>query len=127
MKTILVDAIYTFVSDEGEMDEEMFKLLETYPNRKILLTGGDDEQVEKWRLKSMPYEFFTLKHEPDKSDPRYYYTMLTHFGFSKDDVVYFEHDLEAVESARSAGIATHHYDEDKKDLESLKKFLDENL
>jgi hypothetical protein len=43
MKTILVDAIYTFVSDEGEMDEEMFKLLETYPNRKILLTGGNDE------------------------------------------------------------------------------------
>ena len=43
MKTILVDAVYTFVSDTGEIFREMFELLEKYPNRKILLTGADDE------------------------------------------------------------------------------------
>lgn len=127
MKTILVDAIYTFVSNEGEMSRPLFELLEAYPNRKILLTGGDDAQVEKWKLKSMPYEFFTLKHNPDKSDPKYYETMFAHFGLRADEVVYFEHDIDAVKSAESAGITAYHYDEKEKDLLSLKEFLDENL
>lgn len=41
--------------------------------------------------------------------------------------MYFEHNEDAVKSARSVGIATHHYDKDKKDLVGLKKFIDENL
>lgn len=127
MKTILVDAIYTFVSDQGEMSWPLFELLEKYPNKKILLTGVDDAQAEKWRLKEMPYEFFTLKHHPEKSDPTYYKKMLAHFNLDKDDVVYFEHNLEAVRSAQSVGIPSYHYDQEKKDLEGLKKFLDENL
>ena len=53
--------------------------------------------------------------------------MLQYFGLSKDDTVYFEHNEDAVKSAISTGIKTYHYDNDKKDLESLKKFLDDNL
>jgi len=127
MKTILVDAIHTFVLDEGEIFHPMFELLEKYPNRKILLTGADDKQVEKWGLKHMPYEFFTLKHNPEKTDPKYYETMLSYFGFSKDDVVCFEHNPDAVKSAQSVGIVTHYYNNDKKDLKSLKNFLGKNL
>jgi len=40
--------------------------------------------------------------------------------------VYFEHNPEAVISAQSAGIISYHYDPEKKDLESLKEFLDKN-
>ncbi len=127
MKTILVDAVYAFVSDKGEIYQPLFELLEKYPNRKILLTGGNDEQVEKWRLKQMPYEFFTLKHNPEKTDPKYYETMLEHFGLRPEEVMYFEHNMEAVKSAESTGIVTHFYDQDKKDLEGLKSFLDKNL
>lgn len=53
--------------------------------------------------------------------------MLEHFSLKKDKVVYFEHNADAVKSARSVGIITHHYDKDKKDLETLKKFLTNNL
>lgn len=53
--------------------------------------------------------------------------MLEHFGLSKDDVIYFEHNEDAVKSAQSVGIKTFHYDKDKKDLVALKKFLNENL
>jgi len=45
----------------------------------------------------------------------------------KDDVVYFEHNADAVKSAESVGITAYNYDKDKKDLEALKKFLDESL
>jgi hypothetical protein len=42
-------------------------------------------------------------------------------------VVYFEHNLDAVNSARSFWINTYHYDKDKKDLVELEKFLKENI
>lgn len=126
-KTILVDAVYCFVSDTGEIYKEMYDLLETYPNRKIILTGANDEQFIKFGLDKMPYEVFTLKHNPEKTDPSYFIKLLENFRLSKDDVVYFEHNSEAVESAKSVGIKSYFYDNDKKDLEALKNFLEINL
>ena len=127
MKAILVDAINTFVLKDEGIFNEMYKMLEQYPNRKIILTGANDEQMEKLGLNDMPYEVFTLKHDPEKTDPNYFKMMLKHFIFSTDDVVYFEHNEDAVKSAQSVGINTFHYDKDAKDLEALKKFIDENL
>lgn len=125
--TILVDAVYCFVSDTGEIYKEMYDLLETYPNRKIILTGANDEQFIKFGLDKMPYEVFTLKHNPEKTDPTYFIKMLENFGLSKDGVIYFEHNADAVESAMSVGINSYFYDNDKKDLEGLKNFLEINL
>jgi len=127
MKTILVDAVGTFVIEGEVVFREMHDLLETFPNRKIVLTGASDEQFKKFGLDRMPYEVFTLKHNPEKTDPKYYEIMLEHFGLGKDDVLYFEHDKGAVKSAQSVGIKTHYYDSDKKDLEALKNFLRKNL
>lgn len=127
MKTILVDAVFAFVSDQGEIFSPMHDLLEEYPNRKIILTNADYEVENKYNLNDMPYEVFTLKHNPPKTDLSYYKMLLEHFGFSKDDVVYFEHDQNAVKSAQSVGIKVYHYDENKRDLSALKEFLDENL
>lgn len=127
MKTILVDAVDAFVIENEGIFKEMHELLETYPNRKIILTGADDEQFKNFGLDQMPYEVFTLKHNPEKTDAKYYVLMLEHFGLDKDDVVYFEHNQKAVGSAQSIGIISYHYDPEKKDLGSLKEFLDENL
>ncbi len=127
MKTILVDAINAFVLKDEGIFNEMYKMLEQYPNRKIILTGANDEQMEKFGLNDMPYEVFTLKHDPEKTDPKYYQMMLKHFNLSAADVVYFEHNEDAVESAQSVGINTFHYDKDAKDLEALKKFIDGSL
>ena len=75
----------------------------------------------------MPYEVFTLKHNPEKTDPKYFEILLEKFSLNKDEVIYFEHNIDAVKSAQSVGINAYFYDENKKDLQSLKKFLDENL
>lgn len=130
MKTILVDAVYCFVIEDGgnfKVFREMYDMLETFPNRKIILTGADDGQFKNWGLDVMPYEVFTLKHTPEKTNPEYYKKMLEHFGLEKDDVMYFEHNPEAVKSAQSVGIKSYFYDNDKKDLEALKDFLMKNL
>ncbi|OGM22107.1 hypothetical protein A2961_05040 [Candidatus Woesebacteria bacterium RIFCSPLOWO2_01_FULL_39_21] len=127
MKTILVDAVDAFVIEGEGTFKEMQDLLETYPNRKIILTGANDEQFKLFGLDKMPYEVFTLKHNPEKTDPRYFKTLLKKFNLRAGEVVYFEHNPEAVKSAQSVGITSYYYDPDKKDLDSLKIFIDNNL
>jgi FMN phosphatase YigB (HAD superfamily) len=127
MKTILVDAINAFIIKGEGVFEEMHKLLEEYPNKKIILSGANDEEIIKFGLNNLPYEFFTLKHNPDKIDSAYYQTMLNHFKLEAGDVVYFEHHENAAKSARSVGIKTFYYDKVAKDLAALKVFLDKEL
>lgn len=126
MKTILVDAVNTFVN-KGEIFKEMHELLDTYPNKKIIVTNANDEQMETFGLNQLPYQVFTLKHDPEKTDPRYFALLCDQLNLSKEDVVYFEHNKDAVASAQSHGIPTLQYDPEKKDLAAVKSFLDEHL
>lgn len=127
MKTILVDAVRTFVSEEGAINEELQNLLESYDNPKIILTNAPRAKFPVYNLDQMPYEVFTLEKNPEKPNPKYFTTMLERFGLSKDDVLYFEHNQDAVASARSVGINTHHYDHEKQDVAGIKTFLYANL
>lgn len=126
MKTILVDAVNTFVVD-GKIFQPLHDLLEQYKNKKIILTNANDEQIIQFGLVDLPYELFTLKHNPDKTDSEYFNKMFEHFKLQSRDVVYFEHNLDAVKSAQSVGIITHQYDPQKRDLVALQNFLNENL
>ena len=127
MKKILVYAVDTFVIEGKGVYKPMFELLEKYPNKKIVLTNANDGQLVHFTLTNLPYEMFTLKHNPDKIDPSYFQQMLKHYGLNVEDVIYFEHNPDAVNSAQSLGITSFHYDADNKDLKALKKFLDENI
>lgn len=131
MKTILVDAVDCFVIEKNENNfvifQDMFDLLEKYSNKKIILTGADDEKFKVYKLDKMPYEVFTLKHNPEKTNSEYYKILFKKYSLQNDDVIYFEHNIEAVKSAQSVGIKTYFYDNKKEDLESLEGFLNENL
>ena len=127
MKTVLVDAVNTFVLIDEGVFGEMQSILDSYPNKKIILTGANDEQIKKFGLDNVPYELFTLKHNPEKTDPKYYKVMLKKYNLKPKDAVYLEQNPEAVRVANSLGITTLHYDKDKKDLKELRKFLDNNL
>jgi len=127
MKTILVDAVNTFVIKNEGIYKPMFELLERYPNRKIILTNANDKQIEEFGLNKMPYEVFTLKHNPEKIDPVYFETMLKHFGLKSENVIYFEHNPDAVKSAESINIISYHYDSEKQDVDTLDVFLKNNV
>src|SRR4051812_43230637 len=107
MKTILVDAVYAFVSNYGEIFQEMYDLLEKYPNRKILLTSTGDDLWKQRKLDEMPYKVFTLKNNPPKSDQEYYKRLLKDYSLKAEEVIYFEHNQEAVTSAELVGIKTY--------------------
>lgn len=127
MKTILVDALDTFVIEGQGIYQPLHDLLQKYPNTKIILTNANDEQKIEFGLTNMPYEVFTLKHAPDKVDPEYFKIMLANFNLLPEDVVYFEHNQDAVKSAESIGIRSYFYDSETKDLKSLEQFLDASL
>jgi len=46
--------------------------------------------------------------------------MLEKYDLKAEDVIYFEHNADAVKSAESVGITSYHYDLEKKDLDALK-------
>ena len=50
--------------------------------------------------------------------------MLEHFNLKSEDVVYFEHNPDAVKSAQSVGIKTHFWDNEKRPLRELSIFLE---
>jgi HAD superfamily hydrolase (TIGR01509 family) len=131
MKTILVDAVNTTIvkNEAGKFVkfQELFDLLETYPNRKIIVTIANDEQMKEFGLDDVSYPVFTMKHNPDKPDPLFFKTLLNQYELQTSDVIYFEHNPEAVESAKSVGICAYYYNMSLRDLVSLKAFLDENL
>jgi HAD superfamily hydrolase (TIGR01509 family) len=131
MKTILADAVNTTIIETPEetffKNKELFDLLATYPNNKIIVTNANDEQMVGFGLTDVPYPVFTMKHNPDKPDPLYFKTLLEKYSFEPSDVIYFEHNPKAVESARSVGITAYHYNKDTRDLVALKEFLDKNL
>lgn len=127
MKTILVDAVNTLVIKDEGIYAPMYDLLEAYPNEKIILTNANDEQLETFNFLNWPYKFFTLKHNPDKVEPEYFKVMLRTLGLKRDEVIYIEHSPKAVESARSVGIVTYHYDFQKRDVGGVRSFLDDNL
>jgi len=127
VKTILVDAAGTFVIEGVGIYQPLYKLLEEYPNRKIILTNANDEQLVEFGLTNLPYDLYTLKHNPNKTDPEYFRKMLKNYNLNTKDVIYFEHSQEAVISAESVGIISYYYDPDKKDLATLKQFIDKNI
>ena len=130
MKIILVDAVDCFIIEQNKkfrVFQDMYKLLENYPNKKIILTDATDDKIKFYGLDNVPYEVFTLKHNPEKTNPEYYKILLKNFNFNEQEVIYFEQNPDAVKSAQSVGINTFFYDKDRKDLKGLKKFLDDNL
>jgi hypothetical protein len=126
MKTILVDAWNSFINENG-IDQELYSLLERYPNPKLIVTNADDDQMIKFGLDNVPYPVFTLKHNPDKVDPLYFATLLQSYNFTHEDVVYFEHNHEAVMSAQSLHIPTFHYKKWERDLKKLEIFLNQHI
>ncbi|MCB9358473.1 HAD-IA family hydrolase [Candidatus Woesearchaeota archaeon] len=125
-KIIFVDAWNTFVTESGKNDA-MQEILDSFPNKKLILTNATPEKQKELGIVDMPYEVFTLCNNPNKSNPEYYTILLHKFNLDPSQVIYFEHNLDAIKSAESCGIKTYHYDKDRNDLESLKVFLERNI
>lgn len=125
IKTIFVDAWNTFVTEQG-VNKEMKQLLDSYSNPKIIVTNANNEQIQKLGIVNMPYPVFSLSHNPKKTDPTYFERLLSEKGLLVSEVVYFEHNEEAVNSAKSLGIETLWFKKGS-ELKLLEFFLKEKI
>jgi hypothetical protein len=53
--------------------------------------------------------------------------MPENYGSQASDVIYFEHNMKAIESARSVWIISYFYDMNTRDIKWVKEFLDSNI
>ena len=125
MKTILVDAWNTFVKN-NTIDSDIYKILESYENQKIILTNANDKELINLGIVNMPYKVFSLSHNPNKDDKLYFIKLIEKYNLIISDLVYIEHNIEAVKSAISLGIKTHHY-KHQESTDELSQFLLKNL
>lgn len=93
----------------------------------LKLSYASEERLEHEDFSHVPYDIFTLQNNPNKSNPDYYLKILEHFGLKSQEVIYFEHNPDAIESAESVGIKTHYFDPEKRDVASLDRFLKSEL
>ena len=125
MKIILVDAWNTLIKNK-KLDIDLYNLLEKFENRKIILTNANNNELIDYGIVEMPYDVFSLSHVPNKDDVLYFKLFIKKYDFSINNLIYIEHNQEAVKSAESIGIKTHHYNsKDSKD--KLHQFLLKNI
>ena len=121
MKIILVDAWNTFIKDK-KIDSTIYKLLEGFKNKKIILTNANDQELINYGIINMPYEVFSLSHKPNKDNPLYFKSLIKKYNLFINDLIYIEHNKEAVKSAKSLGIKTYHYNP-MESTDNLSQFL----
>ena len=125
-KTILVDAWNTLVTQEG-INRELKSLLDTFDNPKLIVTNANEEEMKQYGIIDMPYPVFSLAHDPNKTSSEYFIKLMQVYSLSKEEVVYFEHNKSAIESAMSIGISSFWYNPENPELEELALFLKSNL
>lgn len=108
MKTILVDAWNTFVTESG-INHDLYDFLEQYENPKIIVTNANEEQKVTLGIVDMPYPVFSLSHHPDKDNPVYFEKLFEEYDLHKEIVIYFEHNIDAVNAAKSLEVPAFHY------------------
>ena len=121
MKIILVDAWNTFIKDK-KIDSTIYKLLECFKNKKIILTNANEQELVNYGIINMPYEVFSLSHKPNKDNPLYFKSLIKKYNLFINDLIYIEHNKEAVKSAKSLGINTYHYNP-MESTDKLSQFL----
>ena len=121
MKIILVDAWNTFIKDK-KIDSTIYKLLEGFKNKKTILTNANEQELVNYGIINMPYEVFSLSHTPNKDNPLYFKSLIKKHNLVIKDLIYIEHNKEAVKSAKSLGIKTYHYNP-MESTDKLSQFL----
>ena len=122
MKTILVDAWNTLITEHG-VDPELKKMLDDFPVPKIIVTNANPEEQQTYGMVNLPYPLFTMAHKPNKTDPEYFRALFKEYSLTAKKLIYFEHHPEAVKTAQSLGITTYLFDYKKRDVTLLKAFI----
>lgn len=126
MKTILVWAINTLVSENWDVNVEIQSLLNGYENNKIIVTNANESEISTLWLNTLGYKLFSLAHEPNKINPLYFDILLKTYNLLPKDAVYFDSSDEAVKAAESIWITSYKFSK-WMNIHALNNYLKINL
>ena len=122
MKTILVDAWNTFVKNK-KIDLRLLKILEKFPCDKIIVTNANLSEQKDLGIINMPYSVFSLSHNPEKTNKLYFDRLCNEQKLKKEELLYIEHNIVSVETAKTFGIKSILFNENYLEIE---EFLNQN-
>lgn len=128
-KVILVDGMHCAYDKDFKPNKELLDFINNLNTHTIFAVKGFKEKGKELvknydKSKSTNWEAFSLEEEGIKKDNQEYFKrLLAKFNLSPEEVIYFDHKKESVETARKLGILSMHYTDDK----SIMKFIEDNL
>jgi leucyl-tRNA synthetase/ADP-ribose pyrophosphatase YjhB (NUDIX family) len=126
--TILIDAVFCLINktESGmSLNQELFDYLERLPQRKIVVTNAKDQNlVTIKQLVGDKFEVFSLRFDPEKTDPKFYETMIKNLSIDTSSTIYFDHNTDNLKSAKSNGIHCFQYTSNQQAISTLKTLFD---
>jgi leucyl-tRNA synthetase/inosine/xanthosine triphosphate pyrophosphatase family protein/ADP-ribose pyrophosphatase YjhB (NUDIX family) len=126
--TILIDAVFCLInkSENGlSLNEELYNYLDTLPQRKIVVTNAKDEALQTTKeLVGIKFEVFSLQFDPEKTDPRFYETMIESLGIDINTTIYFDHNDDNLSSARANKLHCFQYKSNQQAISTLNTLFD---
>ncbi|PIN93555.1 hypothetical protein COU54_02650 [Candidatus Pacearchaeota archaeon CG10_big_fil_rev_8_21_14_0_10_31_24] len=123
-KTILVDGMGTIYNEEFQPNEKLLTILNSFTNSKILVVNKFREKGSQALGKNISNSFSLEEQGINKNDPEYFKLLMEKFDISPENLIYFEHNSENVETASKLGIKSIHYTGNNNEI---KLFLESNL
>ncbi|MFW0837754.1 MAG: alanine--tRNA ligase-related protein [Candidatus Komeilibacteria bacterium] len=123
-RTILVDGMHCLYDSDFKRNEEMTKLLQTYPGKKIVVINGHAKEAEQL-TKELGWQVFTLDQTISKDQGDFFIKLLAQVKLKAKQVMYFDHDMANIAAAQSVGIERCMLWVD--DLEALAGWLNDNI
>jgi len=121
--TILVDGMFCIYDKEFNVNEKLLEIINGFDAKKILVVNGFREKGRE-ALEGNGFEAFSLEEEKIKKDNQEYFkTLLSKYNLKPEEVIYFDHDENNVETAKQLGIISMHYKND----EEIEKFVGEHF
>lgn len=114
--------MHCIYDEEFNVNQNLLNILNSINCQKILV-------VNKFREKGLvslqgnEFEAFSLEEQGiKKNNPEFFKTLMTKFSLTPENLIYFDHSEDNINSAKELGIKSIHYTGDN---DKIKEFLDE--
>ena len=128
IKTILIDGINTLFDSERTLNEELLKTINKFNAKKVIVTNiirkDPKNQTIVKTAKENNLDLFTLEGNPEKTNPKFFKQLLEEFHLNPEEIIYFDHKEENLESAKKAGIKKIQLYKNNK---QIKEFIENNF
>ncbi|MEK7498199.1 MAG: HAD-IA family hydrolase, partial [Patescibacteria group bacterium] len=122
-KVILIDGMNCLYDENFKINKGLLEIINHFNSQSILVVNNFREKGYNL-VKETNWKAFSLEEKKIKKDnPEYFKLLLKEFNIIPEEVIYFDHKKENIESAKSIGINSILY----KDNKQIKEFIENNL